>query len=65
MKVAWFEAHIVLHYVDGLSVTYLGKRWHKVHYGKKAGQQRQCDALGNVLLRNLGSCYLCEYYFDM
>ena len=26
-----------------------------MHYGKKASQQRQCDALGNVLLGNLGS----------
>ncbi len=27
-----------------------------MHYGKKAGRWRQCDALDNVLLGNLGSC---------
>lgn len=25
------------------------------HYGKKTGWLRQCDALGNILLGNLGS----------
>ncbi len=28
----------------------------RIHYGKKAGQQKQCYALGNVLLGNIGSC---------
>lgn len=32
-------------------------------YGKMATQQR-CDALGNVLLENLGSCQPCWCYFD-
>lgn len=27
-----------------------------MNYGKKASRQRQCDALGNVLLRKFGSC---------
>jgi len=33
-------------------------------YGKKASRRRQCDALGNVLLGNLGSCHSCGCYFD-
>lgn len=33
-----------------------------MHSGKKASQERQCDALGSVLLGNLGSCYLCGCY---
>ncbi|KAM6977734.1 LOW QUALITY PROTEIN: uncharacterized protein FYW47_002524 [Aplochiton taeniatus] len=33
-------------------------------YGKKASRQRSCDALGNVLLKNLGSWYSCGCYFD-
>lgn len=38
----------------------------RMHYGeKKASRQRQCDALGNVQLRNLGSYHPCECYFDM
>ncbi|KAK3515771.1 hypothetical protein QTP70_031485, partial [Hemibagrus guttatus] len=32
-----------------------------MHYEKKA---RQCLALGNVLLGNLGSCHPCGCYFD-
>ena len=36
----------------------------RIHYGKKASWQRQCDSLGNVLLENLGSCYPCGCYFD-
>ena len=44
----------------------LGKRSTRMHYGKKASWQRQCDALGNVLLGNLGSCHSpCGCYFDM
>ncbi|KAK3570976.1 hypothetical protein QTP86_031838, partial [Hemibagrus guttatus] len=35
-----------------------------MHYGKKASWQRQCHALGNVLLGNLGSCHPCACYFD-
>lgn len=36
-----------------------------MHYGKKAGQRRQSDALGNVLLGNLGSCPSCACFFEM
>ena len=35
-----------------------------IHYGKKASWLRQCDALGNVLLGNLGSCHSYRCYFD-
>ena len=35
----------------------------RMHYGEKASRWRQCDALGNVLLGNLGSCYSCGCYF--
>lgn len=35
-----------------------------MHYGKKASRQRQCDALGNVLLRNLDVLHSCGRYFD-
>lgn len=37
----------------------------RMHYGDMASRQRQCDALGNVQLRNLGSYHPCECYFDM
>lgn len=33
--------------------------------GKKVIQQRQCDALGNVLLRNFGPWHSGGCYFDM
>ncbi len=36
----------------------------KMQYSKKASLWRQCDALGNVLLGNLGSCHPCGCYFD-
>lgn len=36
----------------------------RMHYGKKACQQKQHDALGNVLLGNLGSWHSCGCYFD-
>lgn len=35
-----------------------------MHYEKKANQQRQSDALSNVLWKNLGSSHTCESYFD-
>ncbi|KAL0181699.1 hypothetical protein M9458_024105, partial [Cirrhinus mrigala] len=35
-----------------------------MHYGKKASQRRQCDALGNIQLGILGSCHPCGCYFD-
>lgn len=34
--------------------TYLRKTWH--HHGKKANFNRQCSALRNILMGNLGSC---------
>ena len=37
---------------------------HRMHYGKKASRRRWCDALGNVLLGNLGSCHPWGCYFD-
>ena len=37
----------------------------RMHYGEKASRQRQCDALDNVLLGNLGSCHPWWCYFDM
>ncbi len=36
----------------------------RLHYGKKAVQQRQFYALGNVLLENIGSCHSHKCYFD-
>ncbi|KAK3575103.1 hypothetical protein QTP86_020701, partial [Hemibagrus guttatus] len=36
----------------------------RMHYGKKASWWRQCHALGNILLKNLGSCHPCGCYFD-
>lgn len=35
------------------------------HYGKKSSRWGQCDAFGNVLLVNTGSCRSCRCYFDM
>ncbi len=42
-----------------MCVSYLGKTWHQDALVKKASGQRQCDALGIVLLGNLGSCHPC------
>ena len=47
-----------------LSLT-LGTHGTRMHYGKKASWRRQCDAFGNVLLGNLGSCHPCGCYSDM
>ncbi len=41
-----------------------GRDGTRMHYGKKVSWQRHCDALGSVLLGNLGSWHSCEYYFD-
>lgn len=35
-----------------------------IHYGKKTTHWKQCDALGNVFLGNLGSCHPCECHLD-
>ncbi|KAK3509829.1 hypothetical protein QTP70_012764 [Hemibagrus guttatus] len=51
---------IVMHYK-----SLWGTHGTRMHYGKKASRWRQCHALGNVLLGNLGSCHPCGYYFDM
>ena len=32
--------------------------------GKKASRRRQYNALGNVLLGNIGSCHSCGCYFE-
>lgn len=43
-----------------------GRGGTRMHYGKNArSQRRQCDALVNVLLGNLGSCCSRSCYFDM
>ncbi|KAK3570928.1 hypothetical protein QTP86_030463, partial [Hemibagrus guttatus] len=44
--------------------AYLGNTWHQDAL-REDGKQRQCHALGNVLLGNLGSCHPCGCYFDM
>ena len=36
----------------------------RMHYGKKVSWQRQRDALGNVLLGQLGSSHPCACYSD-
>ncbi|KAK3523406.1 hypothetical protein QTP86_031805 [Hemibagrus guttatus] len=36
----------------------------RMHYGKKVCRRRQCPALDNVLLGNLGSCRPCGCYWD-
>lgn len=57
-KAAWSDKlHFLLHHVDGwVCVRHsLGKRWHQNALWEKARWQRQGDALGNVLLGNLGS----------
>lgn len=36
-----------------------------MHYGRSTIWQRQCDALGNALLGNLGSGPSCRCYFDI
>ena len=46
----------------GVSLTW-GTHGTSMHYGKKT-RQKQWDALGNVLLGNLGSCHPCGCYFD-
>ncbi|KAK3520557.1 hypothetical protein QTP70_026490 [Hemibagrus guttatus] len=64
-KVAWSDESRFLH-VDGrvcASLTW-GTHGTRMHYGKKVSQRRQCHALGNVLLGNLGSCHPCGCYFD-
>ena len=35
-----------------------------MHYGKKARWWRQCNALGNVVVGNFGSCHSCGCNFD-
>lgn len=60
--------HICLHQVDGQvqCVTCQGNIWHKdAQDGKKGNWQRQCDAMGNVLLGNLGYCQQCGCHFDI
>ena len=37
----------------------------KMYCGRKASRWRLCDALGNVLLGNLGFCHPCGCYFDI
>lgn len=37
----------------------------RMHYWRKANWRRQCDSLGYVLLRNLGSWHSWEKYFVM
>ncbi|KAK3518097.1 hypothetical protein QTP70_033324, partial [Hemibagrus guttatus] len=56
----------VFFYMDGCACASLtwGTHGTRMHYGKKASRQRQCHALGNVLLGNLGSCHPCGCYFD-
>ena len=45
-------------------ISYLGNTWYQeLHYRKKASWQRQCDALADVLLGNLGSCHPCGCYY--
>ena len=66
-KVAWTdESRFLLNHMDGLMCASLtwGKHGTRMHYEKKACQRRQCDALGNVLLGNLGCCHPCGCYFD-
>ncbi|KAK3575380.1 hypothetical protein QTP86_025787, partial [Hemibagrus guttatus] len=66
-KVAWsVESGFLLHHVDVrvcVSLTW-GTHGARMHYGKKVSRRRQCPALGNVLLGNLGSCHPCGCYFD-
>ena len=58
-KVAWSdESSFLSHYVDGqVPVCHWRTHGTRMHYGKAASQWMQCDALGDVLLENLGSCY--------
>ena len=64
-KVAWSdESRFLLQHVAGQVRVRDGSR---MHCGKKASWWRQCDALGNILLGNLGSwhsrgCYLDTYH---
>lgn len=37
-----------------------GRGGTRMHYGMKASWRRQCDALGQVLLGKLRSCYSCR-----
>uniref|UniRef100_A0AAY5JYT4 Cadherin domain-containing protein n=1 Tax=Esox lucius TaxID=8010 RepID=A0AAY5JYT4_ESOLU len=59
------ESSFLLHHMDGqVRVAYLENSWHQDALWE-ASRWRQCDALGNVLLGNLGSCHSCGCKFDM
>lgn len=50
----------------GVCVTYLlSKDVTRIYYGQKVSHWRMYEALGNVLVRNLGSCHSCGRDFDM
>ena len=49
---------------DACALLTQGTHGTRMNYRKMASRQRQCDALGNVLLENLGSCHPCGCYSD-
>lgn len=58
---AWSD-QFLLQLVDGwvyVSVN-RGSDSTRMQHGKKTSCRRQCDPLGNVLLRTLGSCHTCD-----
>ncbi|XP_053084513.1 endoplasmic reticulum protein SC65 isoform X3 [Pangasianodon hypophthalmus] len=52
------------HELGACTLLTWGRDGTRTHYGKKTSWQRQCDALGNVLLGNLESWHSCGCYFD-
>ena len=50
---------------ENIWVTLTRAQGSLMHYEKKASRWRQCYALGNVLLGNLGSWHSCGGYSDM
>ncbi|KAK3553071.1 hypothetical protein QTP86_031172 [Hemibagrus guttatus] len=64
-KVAWSdESRFLLNHVDGRVHVHRLPGEHVASGCTMGSRRRQCHALGNVMLGNLGSCHPCGYYFD-
>ena len=56
--------HVFFYIMSMAGLLTWGTNGTRMHYEKKTNQQKQCDALGNVLLGNLGSCHPYGCYSD-
>ena len=65
LRVWWITFSFTSHgWLGACASLTSGTHGTRMQCGKKASLQRQCDALGNVLPGNLGSCHPCGRYFD-